>query len=277
MKKIQKKQLKEGGKPKDESQEESENETKMTVKIKDENSSELKKTSRESSRFSTLFLAIILKAFGEKLSKLIKTFLKFRKFFFLFISFFSSDQGSNQYLQDSCSDTENGMCDTDSFGSRLSGNGSSSIAGEFKHIKEEIENDEDYFRLLANQTRTMRHFDGKYKFLHETHSRLFFQWSSDKNFPFFLLSIAIEGREKFMDFQWQLRGNVSPIATNATEWVICVHPNCRWYKIIFMGFMAAGVFFLLLPLRNLTFNFFLSLDLHVCVLVDVYSPTFSLF
>lgn len=41
MKKIQKKQLKEGGKPKDtESQEESENETKMSVKIKDENSSE---------------------------------------------------------------------------------------------------------------------------------------------------------------------------------------------------------------------------------------------
>jgi hypothetical protein len=65
-------------------------------------------------------------------------------------------------LQDSCSDTENGLCDTDSFGSRLSGNGSSGIAGEFKHIKEEIENDEDYFRLLANQTRTMRHFDGKY-------------------------------------------------------------------------------------------------------------------
>jgi hypothetical protein len=53
------------------------------------------------------------------------------------------------------------MCDTDSFGSRLSGNGSAGIVGEFKHIKEEIENDEDYFRLLANQTRTMRHFDGK--------------------------------------------------------------------------------------------------------------------
>ena len=65
-------------------------------------------------------------------------------------------------MQDSCSDTENGLCDTDSFGSRLSGNGSGSVAGEFKHIKEEIENDEDYFRLLANQTRTMRHFDGKY-------------------------------------------------------------------------------------------------------------------
>lgn len=41
VKKIQKKQLKEGGKPKDaESQEESETESKMTVKIKDENSSE---------------------------------------------------------------------------------------------------------------------------------------------------------------------------------------------------------------------------------------------
>lgn len=40
VKKIQKKQLKEGGKPKDtESQEESENESKMSVKIKDENSS----------------------------------------------------------------------------------------------------------------------------------------------------------------------------------------------------------------------------------------------
>lgn len=85
-------------------------------------------------------------------------------------TFSPSHPGSNQYLQDSCSDTETGMCDTDSFGSRLSGNGSGSIAGEFKHIKEEIENDEDYFRLLANQTRTMRHFDGKYDstFLHET-------------------------------------------------------------------------------------------------------------
>lgn len=40
VKKIQKKQMKEGAKPKDESQEESENESKMSVKIKDENSSE---------------------------------------------------------------------------------------------------------------------------------------------------------------------------------------------------------------------------------------------
>lgn len=44
MKKIQKKQMKDGGKPKDvESQEESENESKMSVKIKDENSSEQNK------------------------------------------------------------------------------------------------------------------------------------------------------------------------------------------------------------------------------------------
>lgn len=70
--------------------------------------------------------------------------------------------GSNHYLQDSCSDTEGGICDTDSFGSRLSGNGSSSlIPSELKHIKEEIDNDEEYLRLLANQTRTMRHLDGK--------------------------------------------------------------------------------------------------------------------
>lgn len=71
--------------------------------------------------------------------------------------------GSNAYLQDSCSDTELG--DTDSFGSRLSGNGSSSgVAGagdSFKHVKEEIENDEDYFRLLANQSRGNRSFEGK--------------------------------------------------------------------------------------------------------------------
>lgn len=71
--------------------------------------------------------------------------------------------GSNQYLQDSCSDTEGGLCDTDSFGSRLSGNGSASIipTDHIKHIKEEIDNDEEYLRLLANQTRTMRHLDGK--------------------------------------------------------------------------------------------------------------------
>ncbi|CAO1335575.1 unnamed protein product [Diamesa hyperborea] len=112
VKKIQKKQLKDGGKPKDsESQEESENESKISMKIKDENSR------------------------------------------------------SNTYLQDSCSDTEGGICDTDSFGSRLSGNGSASgigslVLGEaFKHVKEEIENDEDYFRLLANQARSSRHFE----------------------------------------------------------------------------------------------------------------------
>ncbi|KAG5678231.1 hypothetical protein PVAND_007923 [Polypedilum vanderplanki] len=106
VKKIQKKQLKEGTKPKDESQEESENESKLSLKIKDENSR------------------------------------------------------SNQYLQDSCSDTEGGLCDTDSFGSRLSGNGNSSLVStDHKHIKEEIDNDDEYFRLLANQTRTMRHLD----------------------------------------------------------------------------------------------------------------------
>jgi hypothetical protein len=66
--------------------------------------------------------------------------------------------GSNQYLQDSCSDTEGGICDTDSFGSRLSGNG---VTSELKHIKEEIDNDDEYFRMMANQTRVMRHLDGK--------------------------------------------------------------------------------------------------------------------
>jgi len=40
VKKIQKKQLKEGTKAKDESQEESESESKITMKIKDENSRE---------------------------------------------------------------------------------------------------------------------------------------------------------------------------------------------------------------------------------------------
>lgn len=39
MKKIQKKQMKEGTKPKDESQEDSDNESKLCVKVKDENSS----------------------------------------------------------------------------------------------------------------------------------------------------------------------------------------------------------------------------------------------
>ena len=79
-----------------------------------------------------------------------------------FLLLLQSNLGSNQYLQDSCSDTEGGLCDTDSFGSRLSGNGSSSIIPtELKHIKEEIDNDDEYFRLLANQTRSMRHLDGK--------------------------------------------------------------------------------------------------------------------
>lgn len=93
-----------------------------------------------------------------------KGYKKTNKNSFLFL--FSSI-GSNTYLQDSCSDTEGGICDTDSFGSRLSGNGSASgigslVLGEaFKHVKEEIENDEDYFRLLANQARSSRHFEGK--------------------------------------------------------------------------------------------------------------------
>lgn len=85
------------------------------------------------------------------------------------------------------------MCDTDSFGSRLSGNGgngngaldyNNGSAGKQHHIKEEIENDEDYFQLLANQTRAMRHLDGKKssraqrstqnaaeKFLHDSNMR----------------------------------------------------------------------------------------------------------
>lgn len=50
MKKIQKKQLKEGTKPKDESQEESENESKISVKIKDENSSELCERAKNSQK-----------------------------------------------------------------------------------------------------------------------------------------------------------------------------------------------------------------------------------
>lgn len=96
----------------------------------------------------------------------IKRIKKLIKIKTLFCSFFLSI-GSNTYLQDSCSDTEGGICDTDSFGSRLSGNGSASgigslVSGEaFKHVKEEIENDEDYFRLLANQARSSRHFEGK--------------------------------------------------------------------------------------------------------------------
>jgi hypothetical protein len=74
----------------------------------------------------------------------------------------SSITGSNTYLQDSCSESEGGNCDTDSFGSRLSGNnGSTSIGGVLSQVKEEIDNEEDYFHLLANQSRSSRHFDGK--------------------------------------------------------------------------------------------------------------------
>lgn len=159
-------------------------------------------------------------------SKLIKKFLTFspRKKEILQI-YFSLSLGSNQYLQDSCSDTENGLCDTDSFGSRLSGNGSSGVAGEFKHIKEEIENDEDYFRLLANQTRTMRHFDGKYErkkkhFCTVNIPDSFFcccvhwisfksRWRSIDRSPSCHSIPFNEGWVKiFMDFQWQLRAKV---------------------------------------------------------------------
>jgi hypothetical protein len=74
VKKIQKKQLKEGTKPKDtESQEESENESKMSVKIKDENSSEL--WGIEESNFkdeilsSTFFPSRLLNLFAEARKK----------------------------------------------------------------------------------------------------------------------------------------------------------------------------------------------------------------
>ncbi|XP_058459763.1 LIM/homeobox protein lim-6 [Malaya genurostris] len=102
MKKIQKKQLKEGGKGNhnngskgNESQDElSENETKLSLKIKDENSR------------------------------------------------------SNNYLHDSCSDTEGGINDNDSFGSRIS-----SGAEAFKPVKEELDMDEEYFRMMNTAAR----------------------------------------------------------------------------------------------------------------------------
>jgi hypothetical protein len=170
------------------------------------------------------------------------------------------------------------MCDTDSFGSRLSGNGSAGIVGEFKHIKEEIENDEDYFRLLANQTRTMRHFDGKAasaesrarehisaRKAFQTRKCFFAPLARPLNsFPTLAIdspttsallppgeglsariygfSMAVE-RKSFSIFSYFLRP--SPflslslsfgVSADATEWVICVLPNCRrWKGIIFMG------------------------------------------
>ncbi|XP_055603281.1 LIM/homeobox protein LMX-1.2 isoform X2 [Uranotaenia lowii] len=97
MKKIQKKQLKDGNKANqnnankgNESQDElSDNETKLPLKIKDENSR------------------------------------------------------SNNYLHDSCSDTEGGINDNDSYVSRI-GSG----AEPFKSVKEELDMDEEYFRMM---------------------------------------------------------------------------------------------------------------------------------
>lgn len=95
MKKIQKKQLKEGGKPKDaESQEESENESKMTVKIKDENSSKIFLTLKQ-----TLDPSLVSRAHNsserfkatsrEKFSKINQNILEIPK-----ISFFSTSSSS---------------------------------------------------------------------------------------------------------------------------------------------------------------------------------------
>lgn len=95
VKKIQKKQLKEGGKPKDaESQEESENESKMTVKIKDENSSKIFLTLKQ-----TLDPSLVSRARNsserfkatsrEKFSKINQNILEIPK-----ISFFSTSSSS---------------------------------------------------------------------------------------------------------------------------------------------------------------------------------------
>nr|XP_029735383.1 LIM homeobox transcription factor 1-alpha-like [Aedes albopictus] len=59
---------------------------------------------------------------------------------------------SNNYLHDSCSDTEGGVNDGDSFGSRISAG-----AEAFKPVKEELDMDEEYFRLMTAATR----FGGK--------------------------------------------------------------------------------------------------------------------
>lgn len=148
-------------------------------------------------------------------------------------------------MQDSCSDTENGLCDTDSFGSRLSGNGSGSIAGEFKHIKEEIENDEDYFRLLANQTRTMRHFDGEFdESIAARRSKFqtcFFLLIRSEN-SFFSISLhspfgrGLSG--KIYGFSMAVERKSFASSIDATEWVICVLPNCRWWNNNIYGFIA---------------------------------------
>ncbi|XP_055625193.1 LIM homeobox transcription factor 1-beta isoform X2 [Toxorhynchites rutilus septentrionalis] len=55
---------------------------------------------------------------------------------------------SNNYLPDSCSDTEGGINDNDSFGSRIS-----SGAEAFKPVKEEVDMDEEYFRMMSAATR----------------------------------------------------------------------------------------------------------------------------
>lgn len=66
--------------------------------------------------------------------------------------------GSNNYLHDSCSDTEGGINDNDSFGSRIS-----SGAEAFKPVKEELEMDEEYFRLMNAATRFGgKAFDGRF-------------------------------------------------------------------------------------------------------------------
>jgi hypothetical protein len=77
VKKIQKKQMKEGGKPKDtESQEESENESKMSVKIKDENSSKLvaKKSTRKTLSKNSFLDPFFF--FGLQQTQHKKTFIK---------------------------------------------------------------------------------------------------------------------------------------------------------------------------------------------------------
>jgi hypothetical protein len=66
------------------------------------------------------------------------------------------------------------MCDTDSFGSRLSSGNGVGVEYNSKHIKEEIENDEDYFQLLANQTRALRHLDGKFHKQQKNYDQKFF-------------------------------------------------------------------------------------------------------
>lgn len=73
----------------------------------------------------------------------------------MFVCF--SIAGSNNYLHDSCSDTEGGVNDGDSFGSRISAG-----AEAFKPVKEELDMDEEYFRLMTAATRFGgKSFEGK--------------------------------------------------------------------------------------------------------------------